>query len=139
MKSLLLAVTALLIWHTTAMAYWPTTPVTREKAEREKLPVSVAVRPLGDGTVQVEYEVTLTGPFAHLQYAEILVSDGDQAALRFPVAPAVGSGGITGPVKGHFQVQQKMLSRCRLRLDCPVEPLNLSGQTFAIDLASFVK
>src|SRR5437016_7440351 len=98
MKNLLLAVAALIIWHPAAMALWPTTAVTREKAEREKLPLSVAVLPLADGTVEVKYEVTLTGPFAHLRYAEILVSDGDQVALRIPVAPAVGSGGIAGPV-----------------------------------------
>jgi hypothetical protein len=139
MRHLLLAVAALMIWQPVALAYWPTTEVTREKAEEEKLPLSVAVHPLGDGTAEVKYEITLTGPFAHLRYAEVLVWDGDQVALRFPVAPAVGAGGISGPVRGHFQVREKLLSRCRLRLDCPVEPLNESGQTFSVDLASYLK
>src|SRR5437016_8723046 len=101
MKNLLLAVAALIIWHPTAMAFWPTTAVTREKAEREKLPLSVAVLAQGNGTVEVKYEITLTGPFAHLRYAEILVADGDRVVFRVPVAPAVGSGGLCGPVKGH--------------------------------------
>jgi hypothetical protein len=137
MKNMLLAIAVLVIWQVTAMAYWPNTAVTRETAEREKLPLSVVVLPLGDGVVKVSYEVTLTGPFAHLQAAEVVVRNGDQAVLRFPVAPTVSSDAAS--VKGHFQVQQKMLSRCQLRLDCPVEPLSLSGQTFAIDLASYLK
>jgi hypothetical protein len=77
MKHLLLGVAALLIWQPTARAYWPTSAVTREYAEREKLPLSVAILPLGDGTVEVKYEVILTGAFAHLRHAEILVLDGD--------------------------------------------------------------
>jgi hypothetical protein len=140
MKQSVLAVVVLVAWHSTARAYWPTTEVTRQKAQREKLPLSVSVLPLGDSTVEVKYQVTLTGPFAHLQSAEILVSDGDRTALRFPVAPTVGPDGISpGPVKGHFQIQRDMLRRCRLRLDCPVEPLSESGQTFSIDLSSYLK
>jgi hypothetical protein len=125
----------------TARACGPTTAVTRDYAEREKLPLSVAILPLGDGTVEVKYEVILTGPFANLRHAEILVLDGDQDALRFPIAPAAATGAISGHerVKGHFQIQPKMLRCCRVWLYCSVEPLSLNGSTFVIDLPSYLK
>jgi hypothetical protein len=143
MKNLLLAAAAVLVWHAAAVAYWPTTAVTRETAEREKLPLSVAVLPLGDGTVQVTYEVARTGPFAHLRAAEVLAADGDKFLLQVPIpVPAAGPGGATdgpGSIKGTFRVSKDLLGKCRLRLECPVEPLNESGQTFAIDLASYLQ
>ena len=82
MRTLLLAVAAIVVCHQTAAAYWPTTGVTRGKAEREKLPLVVAVTPLGDGTLQVKYQVTLTGPFAHLRSAEVLAADGDEVFVE---------------------------------------------------------
>lgn len=143
MRSLLVAVTVVLAFHQTAAAYWPTTDVTREKAKREKLPLAVSVTALGDGTLQVKYEVVVTGPFVHLRAAEILAADGDELLLQVPVpVPAASLGGASdGPasIKGTFRVSNGLLGKCRLRLDCPVEPLSESGQTFSVDLASYLK
>jgi hypothetical protein len=140
MRNQLLAVAAVVVCHQTAAAYWPTTDVTREKAEREKLPLVVAITPLGDGTLQTKYEVALTGPFAHLRAAEVLAADGDKLLLQVPIPlPAASAGDRPGSIKGTFRVNKELLGKCRLRLDCPVEPLSLSGQTFAVDLASYLK
>jgi hypothetical protein len=140
MRSLLFAVAVMMVCHQTAAAYWPTTGVTRGTAERDRLPLAVAVHSLGDGTVRVEYEVTRAGPFAHLRAAEVLAADGDKLLLQAPIpVPAAGPGAEPGPVKGTLRVSLELLGKCRLRLDCPVEPLSESGQTYSIALASYLK
>jgi hypothetical protein len=143
MRNLMFAVAVVVVCHQTAAAYWPTTDITREKAKRDKLPLTVAVTALGDGTLEVKYEVILTGEFAHLQAAEVVAADGDKMLLRVPVSILdVSPMGVKdGPesVKGTLRVSAEMLGKTRLRLECPVKPLNESGQTFSVDLASYVK
>jgi len=144
MRNRLLAVAIAVVCHQTATAFWPTTDVTREMAKREKLPLAISVIPLGDGTLGVKYEVILTGPFAHLQNAEVVATDGDKLLLQVPisVASAPRSEGVSdGPesVKGTFRVSKEFLGKCRLRLDCPIKPGSASGKTFSVDLASYLR
>jgi hypothetical protein len=149
MGKLLLAITATLALHQTAAAIWPTIPVTREKAEREKLPVTITVTPLGNGTLTVNYEIILTGPLAYLSTAQIVATDGNDLLFQVPIATPsvrlpmngkpVGKRDATRKVEGVFRVSKALLRKTRLNLDCPVEPLSLGGQTFSIDLASYLK
>jgi hypothetical protein len=84
-----------------------------------------------------------------LSHAAVVASDRDGLLFQVPVASppvrlpeGVKAGGERdGPetVRGTFRVSKALLGKCRLNLDCPVEPLNLSGQTFSVDLGSYLK
>jgi hypothetical protein len=43
------------------------------------------------------------------------------------------------PLTGRFTVAKVLLPKCELGIDCPITPLNLNGQTFLVNLASFRK
>jgi hypothetical protein len=147
MRNLLIAVAAILACHQTAAAYWRRTEVTREMAEQNKLPLTIAVTPLGDGTLEVKYEVTRTGPFAHLGAAEILAADGNKLLLQVPIPiPVAGLDGAKDKpqsVKGTFRASKEMLGKWRLRLDCQIVPTGWGsyggGQTYSVDLNSYLK
>jgi len=51
----------------------------------------------------------------------------------------MGPAELSAPLSGNFRVGKGTLEKTFLTIDCPIEPLNLSGQTYLIPLATFRK
>jgi hypothetical protein len=149
MKSLLIAGAAVLLCTQVALGYriWRRTDVTRSVASDMHLPLKITVVPVRDGTpsaYEVTYEVILTGPFASVRSATVVA--GDEKAFQFSFPVVIANPGWDGPqtMKGTFRVGKELLGKCRLELDCPKSgwaraSYSDSGQTFSIDLGSYLK
>src|SRR4051794_24938153 len=90
MRKLLLAVAVAVVCHQTAAAYWPRTDVTREKAQREKLPLAITGKAVGSGHAPGKIRGHPDGSFRTFVSGDDYVADKDGLQLQVPVAtPAV--------------------------------------------------
>jgi hypothetical protein len=147
MTRCLVVLAALLFFPIPAWAFWPTTTITARDMAEQQLPLEITLADAGNDTVEVLYKVTPTGAFRTLSALRAFAHDGDKVLFLFPLGgePSVVRGlpnqpaELSKPLTGRFTVAKALLPKCRLSIDCPIEPLNLSGQTYLVNLASFRK
>jgi hypothetical protein len=147
MTRCLAALVALLAVSVPAWAFWPSTKITAQDVRDQQLPIEITLTDHTDGTVEVLYKVTPTGAFKTLTAMRAFARDGDQVLFLFeltgekhivrglPDQPEE----LSKPLTGRFTVAKVLLPKCELGIDCPITPLNLNGQTFLVNLASFRK
>ena len=150
MKRFFLATTIVALIAHEAPAFWNSSTIDREAAAKAKLPLKIVITPTEAGMAKVDYEIMVTGEFAHLRSATVAASDGKKALFSIklvghPGAPVPQYDNGPAVVKGQFLVSKEVLTNCRLYLECPIgvdeqSGLSLtSGHTMIVQLGSYLK